>query len=455
MPSTLPILSTSPPAPVTSLVVDAALTVDPILEAEVFEPSAVSKAWRAVTGGLENLFGLASVIVGLAVLATIPIAQFLSLGYLLEASGRVAARGRLRDGFIGLKGAAHLGGLVVGTRLMMLPMRFVSDLWYSAQLIEPEGSIAANWRVGLWVTTVVMIAHILCAWYAGGRLRHFFWPLLAPVLFAMWILRRMIASRTLRPIVQPIVGTLSKSLLAEITYVPPLSAWFPPAILCSGMRRGGLYSEARDAVWAFFSQIQFTYYFWLGLRGFAGALIWLAIPNLLLLSALRIQPGLGFVSGTLGAILLGWVLLYLPFLQTHFAVRKQWAALFEIGQVRARFRHAPIAFWLALLVTLLFAVPLYLLKIEATPRELAWLPSLVFVAFIYPARLLSGWAVGRAYQRETPRLWVFRWGARFAAVPVVAGYVLIVFFSQFTSWYGALSLFEQHAFLVPVPFLGL
>ena len=43
----------------------------------------------------------ATLIVALAVLAVLPIMQFLSLGYLLEAGGRVARTGRLREGFIG------------------------------------------------------------------------------------------------------------------------------------------------------------------------------------------------------------------------------------------------------------------------------------------------------------------------------------------------------------------
>jgi hypothetical protein len=30
-----------------------------------------------------------------------------------------------------------------------------------------------------------------------------------------------------------------------------------------------------------------------------------------------------------------------------------------------------------------------------------------------------------------------------------------VFLSQYVSWYGIASLYEQHAFMVPVPFLGL
>jgi hypothetical protein len=37
-------------------------------------------------------------------------------------------------------------------------------------------------------------------------------------------------------------------------------------------------------------------------------------------------------------------------------------------------------------------------------------------------------------------------------LPAIAAYVLMVFFSQHLGWYGISSLFEQHAFLLPVPF---
>jgi hypothetical protein len=77
------------------------------------------------------------------------------------------------------------------------------------------------------------------------------------------------------------------------------------------------------------------------------------------------------------------------------------------------------------------------------------------VAFIGPARLLTGWAYARARRRESPRHWVFRTVARLAMLPVALAYVAVVYFTQFTSWYGIASLYEQHAFLVPVPFLGL
>ena len=59
-------------------------------------------------------------------------------------------------------------------------------------------------------------------------------------------------------------------------------------------------------------------------------------------------------------------------------------------------------------------------------------------------------AVPRARRRDKPRLFLFRWAARLSTVPE-----LIVYFTQYVSWYGTFSLYEQHAFLVPVPFLGI
>jgi hypothetical protein len=132
--------------------------------------------------------------------------------------------------------------------------------------------------------------------------------------------------------------------------------------------------------------------------------------------------------------------------------------------VRQQFRRAPLAFWFSFVITLLFALPLYLFKIEVPPYQATWwisdlsflsMTSLIFVAFIWPARFLTGWALARARKRERPRFILFRWAARLSLLPVAAIYVLLVYVTQYTSWYGAYSLFEQHAFLVPVPFLNL
>jgi hypothetical protein len=40
-------------------------------------------------------------------------------------------------------------------------------------------------------------------------------------------------------------------------------------------------------------------------------------------------------------------------------------------------------------------------------------------------------------------------------LPVGLAYAVIVFFTQYTAWHGIWSLYEQHAFLLSVPFLSM
>ncbi|HVK12548.1 MAG TPA: hypothetical protein VM597_27615, partial [Gemmataceae bacterium] len=350
-------------------------------------------------------FGFVTLFVGLAVLAALPVLQFLSLGYLLEASGRVARTGRLRDGFVGVRTAARVGGIVLGTFLVSIPLWVVSDWAYDAEIVDGGGKVAQGWRIGLFVLMAITMLHVALAWACGGRLWRFFWPLN----FVTLLMR---------------------------------------------VARGGYYAKCRDGVWDFAVGLRLPYYFWLGLRGFVVAFAWLVVPASLLAvghADFALAPLVGFG----GAVLMGLVLLYLPFLQTRMAAANRLADGFAWWAARMEYRRAPWAYSFAFVITLLFAVPLYLLKIEIVPREAAWLPGLVFIAFIFPARLLTGWAVGRARKREAPRHWFFRWTGRLPFVPVAAFYVIIVFFTQYTSWNGVWSLYEQHAFLVPVPFFGM
>lgn len=432
---------------------DAAVTAEAVAETELrrWPKSWPMRAWYGVGYGLEWLFGLASLIGCLAVLAAIPILNFVSLGYLLEASGRVATSGRLRDGFIDIGKFARVGSLVFGTWLWLWLPRLVRSLATDAWLIDADSRTARAWHFGLVACTVLVIAHVLLAWYSGGRLRHFFWPLLAPFQLA----GRLLFGTLLRPIVRPAIAAASPALADDLYALKPLSAWFPPAILAAGIRRGWLYSEARDAVWEFVVSLRLPQYFWLGLRGFLGAMAWLILPSLMLMAGTSGAGGGTILVGYLGALALALVLLHLPFLQTRLACENRLAAMFEWREVRRQFARAPIAWWLALSITLLFALPLYLLKIEPPPRELWWTLTIFFILFIYPARLLTGWAVGRAMKHERPRFFLFRWMARLAAVPVVLLYILVLFFTQYTSFLGPASLLEQHAFLVPVPFLAM
>ena len=60
-----------------------------------------------------------------------------------------------------------------------------------------------------------------------------------------------------------------------------------------------MYVEARDAVWDFVIRLRVPHYFWLGLRGFIGALLWLVIPTALL--------SVGTAQNNGGAILVGYI----------------------------------------------------------------------------------------------------------------------------------------------------
>lgn len=354
---------------------------------------------HAIDAAWQGLFGAVSLIVGLAVLTTLPMLQFLSLGYLLEASGRIARTGRFTAGFVGLRKAGRIGSIVLGAWLLLWLPRLASSLWIDSRLIVPESRATRFWAMALVVLTAWVILHTAAACLRGGRLRHFLWP--RPIRFV----RRML---------QP-----------------------------------GAYGQVRDAVWDFVAGLRLPYYFWLGLRGFVGGFLWLALPVSLLALGAK-APLVGF----LGGILLAVVVLYLPFLQAEFAAQNRFAAMFALRDVRRAYSRAPVAFCIAVLFTLALALPLYLLKIELIPREAAWLPSLLFVMSIFPARLLSGWAIARARRREKPTHGLFRWGGRLAIFPVAGVYVLLVYFTQYLSWHGIWSLYEQHAFLVPAPFLG-
>src|SRR5262249_18610404 len=153
--------------------------------------------------------------------------------------------------------------LVLGVWLMLLPLRLIASLAHSARVIDPEGTVARRWNVALLVVTVLMALHILAAVSRGGRLRYFFWPF-NPI----WFVRRL---------------------------------W-----------RGGYFAEARDAVWDFAAALRLPYYFWLGVRGFAGAMAWLALPITLLAVGSKAP-----IFDLPGALLLWLVLLYVPFLQSH------------------------------------------------------------------------------------------------------------------------------------------
>ena len=362
----------------------------------------IRRAAEAIGSACEWLFGAFALVLGLSILSAMPVFQFLAFGYLLESGGRVARTGRLRAGFVGCRKAARVGRMVIGCTLMMLPLWFASSMASDAAIVDPGGRVARGWRIALIVLTALLFAHMAIACARGGKIRYFLWPFPNP----FWLVRRL--------------------------------------------RQGGAYAAARDGTWDFVAGLRFPYYFRLGLLGFLGTMAWLILPVSLIAAGRRFPP-----AGFLGALLLAIVAPSLLFLQMRFAVENRFGALFEFREVRRCFQRAPWAFAFAFVISAVFAVPLYLLKIEMIPRETAWLPALVFLGFIFPARLLAGWAYARSQVRETRRNWFVRWSGRLVVIPIALAYVFIVFLSQFTAWRGFWSLYEQHAFLLPVPFLNM
>lgn len=345
--------------------------------------------------------GVATLIVMLAVAATVPILQFASLGYLLEVSGRIGRTGRLRDGFIGLRPARVAGVFLGGFALVWLALRYASAMSINAQIIAPGTNAGRAWGFAAVIGIGVMIAAAL-----GGLL-----------------------------IVQ----------------------LFRPAT----------YGNLRDGLWRIVTQ-RGPYYFWLGARGFAGGVIWLLPPVTMLVASSQIfdptRPGLralAVVLGLVGAFSLALVAVHLVCLQTRMAAEARFTAMFHLRGIYSRFWRSPLMFGLAVSVMLLSATPLYLLKIELVPADAAWLPSLAFVMFMFPARFLAGWAFARGSRSDRPLsnarlalrigLCLTSGGLMLAATSF---YVLIVFFSQFAGWHGIWGMYEQHAFLLPVPFLG-
>jgi hypothetical protein len=351
---------------------------------------------------------LACLIALLGILSVVPILQLAVLGYLLEISARIARGGRFQDSLILLPQAGRIGMAVLAVYLWTLPIQLLAYYAYVAELIEPGNPRGASLRIGATAVALIALVHLTWAWVRGGSLKNYLWP--QPLRFFR-------------------------------------QAWRP-----------SLWSNASDDLWRFLKSLRIPSLIWLGLRAAIGTIAWILLPALMLIGAIRNgETGLAGLVGAIGLLAMGFVVMYLPMLQVQFATDNRIRSIFAWRSVRHSFRAAPIAVWLGTACTLLLAIPLYLLKIEATPKEVVWLTSIVFIAFMLPAHLVIGWAQRRAINREPGgRLWHrgIRWTFRLLTLPVVFTYLFFVYLSQLTSWDGLATWIQQHAFLVPVPFVG-
>ena len=221
----------------------------PAPEVTLAEPAAVAPAparypliVRLIFGAfwlMVWLFGLGSLLVGLAIFAAIPVLNLLSLGYLLESSAGWRARGDC------VTASSAFGPQPRSARSSLRASSECFRFGLSRISCDPRTSsiraecAAAGWRVGqLILSGVTGLAFVFFAalamfiWLAGFR----------------------------------------------------------------GVRRN-FYAAARDAVWDTFVSIGLRHYFLLGLRGFIGAFAWLALPISLLVISRFGHSGGRVVSG--------------------------------------------------------------------------------------------------------------------------------------------------------------
>lgn len=361
---------------------------------------------KAIGWLIRMAFGIVCLVFFLALIAAVPLVNFIALGYLLDVEGRVARTGKIRLAFPLLDIAPRLGSIVIGVALWLTPLLFLAGAAADARLIDPGGTTDQTLHFLTQLAAIAISIHLCLALARGGTFSCFF----RPIKNAIWLFKQI--------------------------------------------RAGGYFEQAALNVSSFIASLKLGTNFSLGLRGFVGAFLWLVIPSSMLAatSSLDAEKGLSILVTLVGGASLVLVLGWLPLLQAHFTAENRLSAMFELRAIRRKFKRTPLSWMLALIVVYVLSLPLYLFKVAALPRDAVWGITLIFVATIYPTKILLGWVYYRTSTRTQNAWFGWRWLSRTIVLPLLAVYVFIVFFTQFIGVHGAGVLLEHHLFLLPVPF---
>ncbi len=359
---------------------------------------------RAIGWCVSLAFGFVSLIIVLAIIAAIPLVNFLALGFLLEAEGRVARTGKFRYAVPLLALAPRLGSILLGCWGWLLIVRLVADAATDAATIAPGSNVAAGWELALNVVSIGVAGHMILALARGGGPGTF----VRPIKNLRWVFEQLATGR--------------------------------------------YWATAGQAIGEFVAALRLWHHFRLGFLGFLGTFLWLILPTALF-AALRDvnQPGQILLT-LLGACVLMPVLAWAPFLQAHYACEQRFGAFKELGRVRRLFNHAPLSWLVVTILLYALALPLYLFKIVAPPQDAMWFITLIFITTIYPAKVLIGWAYAQARLRDRRAWFLLRWPCRLVLAPLLFAYLFFVFFTPAIGAAGRRVLFEHHALLLPTPF---
>jgi hypothetical protein len=366
-------------------------------------PHPVWHPFRFTGWAVSTVFGIVTMVLALAILAAIPIVNFIALGYLIDVEGRVARSGKFRDAFPLLPLAPRIGSLVIGIWVFLLPLRLLAWTAADARLISPGSAADRGWHLALHVSMVLVTIHICLALARGGRLSSFFRPL--------------------------------KNVL-----------WF-----WKQCRDASYWDRAEHAVWEFFARIRRTHFFWLGVKGWVGAFLWLVVPTAIFAAANKPNGGAALVS-IVGGVLLSVVFAWVPLLQARYAAEGRLSAFKELRAIRELYRRAPLCCALAVILTYALSLPLFFATIALPPQDALWMVTPIFIVSIFPTRVFTGWAYYQATQREHRAWFSLRLLTGLVLMPTLMSYTFLLFFTQFIGASGKWVLFQHHALLLPRPF---
>ena len=356
----------------------------------------------------------------LAVAASIPVCNILTLGYLLEAQTRVAKSGKFRSGFLLLPEAKRLGTILVGISLWLVPVQLVAKVARDSRLLAGESYISLFWTSLVAVTAVIVAIHLVMAIGCGGR----WWQFFRPVRNSRW-------------------------LLSEI-------------------RGGDYWKESHQAIIQFIDGFRIPHLAKLGLLGYAAVYVWLTIPAYLFTQLEDVTSRWQISGFVIGCVMLTLLLMWLPMLLVHISINERVSAIFEFSTVRALTQRVPLRWaWTTALLFGLSILPLLyvaLLKARIPPHSIQWDMMFVFLVTAIPARLLIGLVYFHAARkqsdlRETNALHVpsFRWRLLYYAnvaclFAAVGGYVYFLYLAETAGELGQRSVWQFHALLLPFPF---
>ena len=364
------------------------------------------KPFRSLWWFVQVLVGLAFLVGLLALLAAIPGLSLLTLGFLLEAEARVARSGRFRDGFPLLAVSSRMGLILIMVSVFLIPVQLMATQ-AAARGIIVEGTplSQSGLRTFMRIVQVGLFVHLLLAIANGGSFARFF----RPIKNVRLLVRAVKDGNYLRSL-----DNLTNQLLELLKPLHHVSIAF---------------------------------------KGAVGAFIWLFIPTALiaLSHTPRENPGPAALGSILGGMLLIPIAGWLPLLQAHQAVTGRFRAIFDIRSARKIINRVPIRWAIATILLYALALPLYFTKVRLPASDAMWLITPLFVILTYPTRILMGWVYAKGMQKEKLAWFGVRWSTKLFMIPVIAFYGLILFATPFISEAGRAAMFENHAFLLPVP----